>query len=131
MVVFYSLDIELKKQTLGEISCIANKTLTVLQKCEFLSSAWDHYLGFKSGVSNSDGNVNMYGKGNTNISLLCSKQPKKISEITLQDLRMFNIAWSYRCTLSSETIFDYWKPFKNDEKCFLFHLKSSFRSQDI
>ena len=24
-----------------------------------------------------------------------------------------------------------WKPFKNDEKCFLFHPKSSFRSQDI
>ena len=24
-----------------------------------------------------------------------------------------------------------WKPFKNDKKCFLFHLKSSFRSQDI
>ena len=24
-----------------------------------------------------------------------------------------------------------WKPFKNDGKCFLFHLKSSFRSQDI
>ena len=23
------------------------------------------------------------------------------------------------------------KPFKNDEKCFLFHCKSSFRSQDI
>ena len=23
------------------------------------------------------------------------------------------------------------KPFKNDEKCFLFHLKSSFPSQDI
>ena len=23
------------------------------------------------------------------------------------------------------------KPFKNDEKCFLFHLKSCFRSQDI
>ena len=23
------------------------------------------------------------------------------------------------------------KPFKNDEKCFLFHLKSSFHSQDI
>ena len=31
----------------------------------------------------------------------------------------------------SETIFDNWKPFQNDEKCFLFHLKSSFRSQDI
>ena len=24
-----------------------------------------------------------------------------------------------------------WKPFNNDEKCFLFHLKSSFRSRDI
>ena len=24
-----------------------------------------------------------------------------------------------------------WKPFKNDEKCFLFHLKNSFRSKDI
>ena len=24
-----------------------------------------------------------------------------------------------------------WQPFKNDEKCFLFYLKSSFRSQDI
>ena len=27
-------------------------------------------------------------------------------------------------------LFD-WKPFRNDEKCFLFHLKSFFRSQDI
>ena len=24
-----------------------------------------------------------------------------------------------------------WKPFRNDEKCFLFHLKSFFCSQDI
>ena len=24
-----------------------------------------------------------------------------------------------------------WLPFKNDEKCFLFHLKSLFRSQEI
>ena len=31
----------------------------------------------------------------------------------------------------SEKIFGYWKPFKNDEKCFLFQLKSSFHSQDI
>ena len=33
--------------------------------------------------------------------------------------------------LMSEKIFGSWKPFKIDEKCFLFHLKSSFRSQDI
>ena len=31
----------------------------------------------------------------------------------------------------SETIFDSWTPFKIDEKYFLFHLKSSFRFQDI
>ena len=36
-----------------------------------------------------------------------------------------------RCTPGSETIFGNWKPFKDDEKGFLFHLKSSFRSQDI
>ena len=28
-----------------------------------------------------------------------------------------------RRTLRSETIFGIWKPFKKDEKCFLFHLK--------
>ena len=31
----------------------------------------------------------------------------------------------------SETIFDSWKLFKNDDKRFLFHFKSLFRSQDI
>ena len=36
----------------------------------------------------------------------------------------------YRCILRYETIFGNWEPFKNDEKCFLFHLKSSFGSQD-
>ena len=36
-----------------------------------------------------------------------------------------------RRTLRSETIFGNRKSFKNDEKCFLLHLKSSFRSQDI
>ena len=34
----------------------------------------------------------------------------------------------YSCTLRCETIFGNWKPFKNDEKWFLYHLKSSFRS---
>ena len=38
---------------------------------------------------------------------------------------------TWRRTQSSETIFDNWKPFKNYEKCFLFHLKSPFCSQDI
>ena len=31
----------------------------------------------------------------------------------------------------SDTIFGNWKLFKNDEKCFLFHLNSPFCSQDI
>ena len=33
--------------------------------------------------------------------------------------------------LGSNTTFGNWKPFKNNEKRFLFHLKSSFCSQDI
>ena len=37
----------------------------------------------------------------------------------------------FRRTLKSETIFGICKPLKNDEKYFLFHLKSSFHSQDI
>ena len=36
-----------------------------------------------------------------------------------------------RCTLRSETIFGSWKLFKNDEKGFLFHVNSSFCSQDM
>ena len=35
------------------------------------------------------------------------------------------------CTLRSERVFCNWKPFKNDEKCCVFHLESSFRSPDI
>ena len=34
-------------------------------------------------------------------------------------------------TIRSETIFAKWKPFKDDEKSFLFHPKNSFQSQDI
>ena len=30
-----------------------------------------------------------------------------------------------------DSIFGDWNPFKNDEKCFLFHLESSFGSEDI
>ena len=33
--------------------------------------------------------------------------------------------------LSNFSFFTKWQPFKNYEKCFLFHLKSSFRSWDI
>ena len=43
----------------------------------------------------------------------------------------WNLQIYWRRTLRSEKIFGNWKPFKNDDKCFLFHLKSSFRSQDI
>ena len=39
--------------------------------------------------------------------------------------------FSSRSTFTSETIFDNWKPFKNDGKGFLFYLKISFPSQDI
>ena len=38
--------------------------------------------------------------------------------------------WDSEMHSQSETIFRNWKPFKNDEKYILFHLKSSFCSQD-
>ena len=36
-----------------------------------------------------------------------------------------------RTTLGSEVTSNNWKPFKNDEQCFLFHCKRRFRSWDI
>ena len=36
-----------------------------------------------------------------------------------------------RGTLRSEAIFGNWELFENDEKCFLYYLKCSFRSQNI
>ena len=43
----------------------------------------------------------------------------------------YKVPFSLRHTLRSETIFCNWMWFKNDKKCFLIHLRSSFRSQDI
>ena len=44
----------------------------------------------------------------------------------------FSEIWSRTLSFQKKKcyLFD-WKPFKNDKKCFLFHLKSSFPSQDI
>ena len=48
------------------------------------------------------------------------------------------LRWYLPCTnvlfkgpLRSDAITDNWKPLKNVEKCFLFHVMSYFRSQDI
>ena len=49
----------------------------------------------------------------------------------MHDLKLINVfilsfllrlSWSWRCTLRSETNFGTWKPFRKDEKCFLFDL---------
>ena len=51
---------------------------------------------------------------------------KKVSSEMLTNIGQFKGALSgLRQFLATESLF------KNDEKCFLFHLKSSFRSQDI
>ena len=50
------------------------------------------------------------------------------ASIPLKETINFKIT---RCTLRSDTTFGNWKPFKNDEKGFLSHVKSSFCSQDI
>ena len=38
----------------------------------------------------------------------------------------FNSQYSYRCSLKSETIYGNWKPLKNHEKYFLFHLNKLY-----
>ena len=52
-------------------------------------------------------------------------------QLPLVDIITSLKAQYWRSTLLSETISDIWKPFKRDEKCFLFHVKSSFCSQGI
>ena len=51
-------------------------------------------------------------------------------------IRLFVSGLNYSCkmlrrTLRYKTIFGKWMPFKYGDKCFLFHLKFSFCSQDI
>ena len=50
---------------------------------------------------------------NCNANVFCKKH---------FDLRSFDKTTPYRRTLRFEIFFGNWKPFKNDEKCFLFHL---------
>ena len=56
-----------------------------------------------------------------------------IRTLFTQSIEFFlsNISLKAHPTISSETISDNWKPFKNDEKCFLFDLKSFLWSWDI
>ena len=58
-------------------------------------------------------------------------QIKKIINYTSRAPLLQKIVLQRRRTLRCETIFGNYNPFKNDEKCFLFRLKSSLRSQDI
>ena len=53
----------------------------------------------------------------------------KLRKIMYNMLKIFKVGLSP----SKKNLHDllYWKAFKSDEKCFLFHLKSSFCSQDI
>ena len=65
---------------------------------------------------------------------------QKLFCLFLKSLKAFNVSLSAKSALSvpnvlsaqgSQTIFGNWKHFKNDEQCFLFHLRSSFRFQDM
>ena len=55
---------------------------------------------------------------------LCKKELNSI-------LYLSNFPKAARSTLRSQAIIGNWKPFKNGDKCFLFHLQSFWRSQDI
>ena len=66
----------------------------------------------------------------TSLKIMGFSQPNNIipeSKSTIETLKKcVKYVQSSRPYLRSETIFDNRKPFKNDEKCFSFHVKSSF-----
>ena len=69
-------------------------------------------------------------KAKANIFVLIKTSSEDEDERRLEDV--FKTSSSRRMFAGmSETTFGNWKPFKNVEKCFLFHLKSLFRSQKI
>ena len=56
------------------------------------------------------------------------KQAEKVTEKGQYGSSLFGL----KGALSGlRQFFGSWKAFQNDEKCFLFHVKSSFRSQNI
>ena len=66
--------------------------------------------------------------------LLTLKIPRKIGDRKLSvGHTLFVLIRKFGLSPSKKKMFYLiqWKSFKNDEKCFLFYLKSSFRSQDI
>ena len=69
-----------------------------------------------------------------NISFLIVRLPCKkqyFSHFKKRFSFLENLLKVLRPALMSHPIFGNYSPFKNDEKRFLFHLKSSLRSQDI
>ena len=57
---------------------------------------------------------------------------KQFIAITLPAISLLRLMFSWALTFHKKLCYLLqWKPFKNGEKCFLFHLKSSFRSDDI
>ena len=60
-----------------------------------------------------------------------SQSIRNANQLTDFDTKSTCSQITQRRTLRSETIFGSWKPFRSDEKCFLYYIKSSFCSQDI
>ena len=67
------------------------------------------------------------------IILLCIKEVllKNVYWVYWKNTFCLLFASTKGSDLGPATIFGSWKPFKNDKKCFLFHLEISFLSQDI
>ena len=76
--------------------------------------------------------VNLYNKSRQQ-SYLCNLWPTLNLERANQQISKVRLYWEYLKSPSKKDLLYLlqWKPLKNDDKCFLFHLKSSFRSQDI
>ena len=74
-------------------------------------------------MKNSKG-VMSQNKGKNNSKIIENNKQRVFIYVISSKQKVASATW--RFTLRSETISDNCKPFKNDEKCFLFHMKAPF-----
>ena len=84
------------------------------------------YMYIYNGIFRPKCGCNLIHKCGPQDLMVTKVTPLRCSCKCLSEWSLLSHKWKF-----FRTILDNWKSFKNEEKCFLFLLKSSFRSQDI
>ena len=119
------------KKNIGKWSEISDFIIVVYSCCSFLSNASRFVYDWYHALAKHNAN-----KISCFLILFEIKQVHKKSSTIITSF--FKMLFVVRISLKSDChllkkIFSLlqWNPFKNDEKCYLFRLKSSFRSHDV